>query len=372
MNKIDTAFAASRAAPINRQISVGNRVPELDGARGIAVLSVVIGHYVGEVEHGLLGFEFGWMGVSLFFVLSGFLIGSIILERKDSSNFLSVFYVRRALRILPVYFVTLAATLGFFWLYGPASWADAPLPSISYFTFTQNFVMAWRGETGTLWLLPTWTLAVEEQFYLVVPLLIMFAPTRALLPAIVIGIGLCLLTRIFLYSTGADMPSRLLLFSNGHILLIGVLSAYIHQHIKVPEIILRLVPFVFIAAFDILLFTEGVYFHHVFLALLAPLFASYILLAAQGWERLGFLRSGLLRVLGSISYCLYLVHQPVNGLLHGLVLGGRPDIATLPQILVTFTAVIVSISVATISWFALEQPLLRLGRRHVYRPDQAV
>src|SRR4051794_18565264 len=105
MNKVETELAVSSAAP-SRQISVGSRIPELDGARGIAVLAVVISHYLGEVEHGFAGLRFGWVGVNLFFVLSGFLIGSIILERKDSSNFFSVFYARRALRILPVYFVT--------------------------------------------------------------------------------------------------------------------------------------------------------------------------------------------------------------------------------------------------------------------------
>src|SRR5690349_10449838 len=84
------------------RISSGARIPELDGARGIAVLAVVIAHYVGEVEHAPVGFSFGWMGVSLFFVLSGFLISSIVLERKDSPNFLPVFYIRRALRILPL------------------------------------------------------------------------------------------------------------------------------------------------------------------------------------------------------------------------------------------------------------------------------
>jgi peptidoglycan/LPS O-acetylase OafA/YrhL len=345
------------------QISSGARIPELDGARGVAVLSVVIAHYFGEVQHALFGFAFGWMGVSLFFVLSGFLIGSIILERKDDSNFLSVFYTRRALRILPVYFVMLTSTLGFIWFYGSAPWIDPPLSTSSYFTFTQNFVMAWRGEEGTVWLLPTWTLAVEEQFYLILPLLIMFIPARGLLPAIISGIAFCLLTRVLLYVAGADIPSRLLLFSNGHILLIGVLSAYIQQHVKVPVIILRLIPLASVAALTVLILTTH---NHVFLAFMAPLFASYILLAVQGWAKLRFLRSRLLRSLGAISYCLYLVHQPVNGLLHGLILGERPDIATAPQILVTCFAVIVSISIAALSWFALEQPLLRLARRESY------
>jgi peptidoglycan/LPS O-acetylase OafA/YrhL len=357
---------AGRSLQPRVQISSGARVPELDGARGVAVLAVIIAHYFGEVSHGFAALTFGWVGVDLFFVLSGFLIGCIVLERKDSSDFLSIFYTRRALRILPVYFVTLAATLGFIWLYGSAPWVETPLSAPSYFTFTQNFVMAWRGATGTLWLLPTWTLAVEEQFYLLVPLLIMFIPGRALLPAIITGIALCLLTRILLSATGADLPSRLLLFSNGHILLIGVLSAYIQHHIKVPEIILRLIPvasMVALVVLDVLIFTTH---PHVLLAFMAPVFSSYILLAVQGWAKLRFLRSALLCSLGAISYCLYLVHQPVNGLLHGLILGGRPDIATAPQILVTCTAMIVSISIAALSWFALEQPLLRLARRKSY------
>ena len=130
-----------------------------------------------------------------------------------------------------------------------------------------------------------------------------------------------------------------------------------------PEIILRLIPLASITAFLVLLFMVK---NHLVLAFMAPLFASYILLAAQGWAKLRFLRTGLLRSIGAISYCLYLVHQPVNGVLHGLILGERPDIATAPQILVTCSAVIVSISIAALSWFALEQPLLRLARRGSY------
>src|SRR5262249_42277957 len=85
---------AGRSLQPRVQISSGARVPELDGARGVAVLAVIIAHYFGEVRHGFAALTFGWVGVDLFFVLSGFLIGSIILERKDSPNFLSVFYTR--------------------------------------------------------------------------------------------------------------------------------------------------------------------------------------------------------------------------------------------------------------------------------------
>jgi peptidoglycan/LPS O-acetylase OafA/YrhL len=173
--------------------------------------------------------------------------------------------------------------------------------------------MAWRGESGTLWLLPTWTLAVEEQFYLLVPLLIMFIPALALLSAIITGIALCLLTRILLSETGADLPSRLLLFSNGHFLLIGVLSAYIQQHIKVPKIILRLVPLasmVALVVLDVMIFTTH---PHVLLAFVAPVFSSYI----QGWAK------------------------------------------------VTCTAVIACISIAALSWSALETAIVAASETQV-------
>lgn len=351
-------------SPAARRISGGARLPELDGARGLAALSVVIAHYFGEVDHALYGFEFGWMGIDLFFVLSGFLIGSIIMERKDSPNFLAVFYAKRSLRILPVYALILTATLGFIQLKAPEPWIANTLPAATYATFTQNIAMAWLGDRGSLWLLPTWTLAVEEQFYLAVPLLMMLISARALLPAILAGIGLCLLTRTALYLVGSDFPSRLLLVSNGHILLIGVLAAYIQHHdVRIPQLVLRLVPLASIVVFDAIILTAQV---HVFLALLAPLFASYILLAARGWPRLGFLRARWLRALGTISYCLYLVHQPISGMMHGLILNGVPDIATMPQVLVTFGAIVVSVAIATLSYFLLERPFLRFARTIFY------
>lgn len=212
MNKVETAFYASEIArPPQRQISRGARVSEFDGARGLAVLAVVIAHYFGEVEHGFTTLRIlGPIGVNLFFVLSGFLIGSIILERVDSQNFFRVFYARRALRILPVYFLVVATTLTLIWLLN-VPWAASTLPAWSYFTFTQNFFMAVRGDVGTRWLTPTWTLAVEEQFYLLIPLLIFLLPAKAILPSIRIGIALCFLIRVILCVRGDGISAECLL-----------------------------------------------------------------------------------------------------------------------------------------------------------------
>jgi peptidoglycan/LPS O-acetylase OafA/YrhL len=90
------------------------RIPELDGLRGLAILLVIVCHYVGNPEHSplgflahrfLLAFTIGWSGVDLFFVLSGFLIGGILLDARDSPNYFRAFYMRRVFRILPIYYL---------------------------------------------------------------------------------------------------------------------------------------------------------------------------------------------------------------------------------------------------------------------------
>ncbi|WP_404464851.1 acyltransferase family protein [Bradyrhizobium elkanii] len=92
MNKLEAAFRESDSAqPADRQISGRARIPELDGMRGIAVLAVVIAHYFGEVEHGIVAFTFGWPGVTMFFVLSGFLHWLYHPGAQDEPEFLQGF-----------------------------------------------------------------------------------------------------------------------------------------------------------------------------------------------------------------------------------------------------------------------------------------
>jgi peptidoglycan/LPS O-acetylase OafA/YrhL len=87
-------------------VSIPKRIPELDGLRGISILLVLAFHYIGvEQTHSFLGFisSYGWCGVDLFFVLSGFLIGRILIEQREATNYYQVFYSRRAFRILPLF-----------------------------------------------------------------------------------------------------------------------------------------------------------------------------------------------------------------------------------------------------------------------------
>jgi peptidoglycan/LPS O-acetylase OafA/YrhL len=133
-----------------RELSVvgGGRVPALDGLRGIAILLVLLWHGVFQIQPQststarLLSLgSLSWSGVDLFFVLSGFLIGGILLDEKDSPRYFKTFYVRRAYRILPLYGLLLSAqflTRSSFLPRWIAQFSSDPVPLWSYLSFTQN------------------------------------------------------------------------------------------------------------------------------------------------------------------------------------------------------------------------------------------
>lgn len=144
--------------------------PALDGLRGLAILLVVVYHNFGFINI----FFFGWLGVDLFFVLSGFLITDILLKTIHRKDYLKNFYIRRVLRIFPLYYLCLILFL----LIIPRLNAEF---SIKYYTdnqvwlwtYLQNWLYIFKnpGQTNTLNHL--WSLAVEEQFYLLWPLVML-------------------------------------------------------------------------------------------------------------------------------------------------------------------------------------------------------
>ena len=179
------------------------RITGLDGLRGFMTLMVVISHFFAELPHGISAFGFGFFGVIGFFALSGFLIGRLILEKKDHKNFLAVFYVRRFCRMIPPFFLVLAIILGLYALFGHHHWSDVDVafPWWSYVLFIQNFFMVSANSIGGHWLAPTWTLAVEEHFYLIVPAALLFTPRRHLLKGLIaVGVASLLFASAFLVS----------------------------------------------------------------------------------------------------------------------------------------------------------------------------
>ena len=152
-------------APAQRPAWLPSYIPELQGLRGMAVLAVVFYHsrprLAGTPFYGAA--QWGWAGVNLFFVLSGFLITSILLESRGKPHYFRNFYGRRALRIWPVYVLTLAICyLKADWFVGePAGVAIRTAPWWAYLFFVQNlFHLNLPPGIG-----PTWSLAIEEQYY---------------------------------------------------------------------------------------------------------------------------------------------------------------------------------------------------------------
>lgn len=358
----------------------GVRVPELDGIRGAAIIAVVVAHYFGEVPHGVRALTAGWLGVELFFVLSGFLIGGILIDNKSSERLFSTFYVRRAFRIVPIYYVVLTGALLLLHCFGEAhrTWASSSLAPAAYYTYTQNIVMAVSGAQDGFWLLPTWTLAVEEQFYLILPLIIAFTPANAAprIAGAAILSGPVLRAAALALGPQHAIAAYTLLICRWDALFLGVLAAYAYRDGRILEYLRRKdrlqwiclgAAWAVVATSAVDRFRGTALFPTLGFFFAALCFASLLLLAVTGAPMRRYFVSVTLRRIGTISYGLYLVHQPLLGLTHGVFLNARPDIGTPVQLAVTVLAGALSLGVAALSWRFFESPLIAFGHRWDYR-----
>ncbi len=173
-----------------RQSVAPAHVPALDGVRGVAILLVILYHFASSMQvlginsPLLVPFAFGWCGVDVFFALSGFLITGILLDTKASANYFRAFYARRVLRIFPLYYGALALMIVLRASFPDAgiwgSYADLGAPG-SYLwpaLFLQNLAISFRGTDASGVLAHYWSLAVEEHFYLLWPLLVWLLSRR--------------------------------------------------------------------------------------------------------------------------------------------------------------------------------------------------
>ena len=358
------------------------RIPELDGVRGCAIVLVLLWHYVAEQIHAPLQSAAGrvaqvlglcWSGVDLFFVLSGFLIAGILLDQRGAANYFRVFYIRRVCRIFPLYFLL----LGLFVVVAATAVGRDPrfhelfagaMPLWSYALFVQNIVMGFRETFGAGWLGVTWSLAVEEQFYLVLPLVVFLVPRRvlpqALLAAVLCAPVLRGLTGGFESFVG--MPWR------ADSLLMGALLAC---GMRVPRFVetagrhrrgLCVLFLTLLAGAAVMTWRK-----HVFGMLdhswLAALYALVILLPLLGRDgRLArALRWPALTWLGRVSYGVYMFHQPVSGLVHGWLRGAAPEMQSARDAGITLLALALTLLAAAVSYYALEVPIFRYG--HTFR-----
>ncbi len=335
--------------------SSSHRIAQLDGLRAIAVLAVFAQHAV----HAPL-----WMGVDLFFVLSGFLITGILLDRKARHvPYFSYFYARRARRILPPYLLLLAVSS---LLFGTAWVHDWPW----YAFFATNIGDA-LGQSGHDSLNILWSLAVEEQFYVVWPFVVLLLPTRRLaLAAAALVLAAPLLRAIatpwfatfwpIYYLT----PFRMDLLAAGALLALAVRAD--------PTMLPRFKPLAVALFFAALAALAALHLHFPrFRAENTPLSnatlysislvlctsAVAIALASQGWVR-RVLSHPVLVYIGTISYTIYLIHLTILYAVWPLGYGRWTSAAL---------ALGVTLAYASASWFLFERRLTRGPRSRATR-----
>lgn len=358
---------------------------ELDGLRGIAVGLILIQHYCGSLIPE--GSSFRWLsevlvlcrtGVDLFFVLSGFLIGGIVLDHRNSPNLLPVFYLRRAFRILPLYGVVFVA-----FLIGRAAGAsgvlfDGPIPAGAYATFTQNYVMAYLRQPGALWMGVTWTLAIEEQFYLGFPWLVRWTAPGKIAVMLSSGAVLAVALRIWAYLHFGDYyEASFWLLCRMDALFAGALLACAIRNPRAAKwldahkrwLVAALAVFstglvaLSIGANRDIAFHMALWGFTWLVAFYATALGCVVLY--QGCPGTGFLRSAWLVRLGLISYGVYLVH-PIS--LH-LVFGAMnrvPVLAAPRDFWPILTALVVTIAFTAATYRWMEEPLRAVARRARY------
>lgn len=328
--------------------------PEIDGLRAIAVMVVIFFHA------GISIFSGGFVGVDVFFVLSGYLISSIILKEKADGNFSLInFYERRARRILPALFLIMFLCLPLAWFFLlPQALESFSKSLIAVTTFVSN-ILFWR-ESGYFSaqadlkpLLHTWTLSVEEQFYIFLPLFIILTwklkSSLKCLTLIVITIGSLTLSQIGL--SISPTATFYLLPTRAWELFIGVSIGYYLSRAVTPPKGNNLLSIIGISMImgAVFFYTKDTPFPS-FYALLPTLGTGLIVLFTDKTTWLyKFLSLKFMVGLGLISYSLYLWHQPV------FAFAKHSSLNELSQTVV-FGLVAVSIFGAFISWQFVEKP----------------
>jgi peptidoglycan/LPS O-acetylase OafA/YrhL len=366
-----------------------DHLPVLDGLRGLAILAVMIYHQTiltsdNTIDQIFLRFaEFGWCGVDLFFVLSGFLITGILLDAREAPHYFKNFYARRALRIFPLYYAVLIFCLGLLPLFPHlkvANFSRIAGDEAWYFLYLQNYVMAWRGAFRHGILDVTWSLAIEEQFYLVWPFVVLLLRPRALL-------GLCLAVILFVpvlrgvalaywvspLAVYVATPTRLDGLAAGAFAVLAVRQARSVQQLLPTSRLLAGAAGV--GVLGVWLTPKGYSWESpltatVGFSLLAVFFAAMLLLAVgsrPGKLLHRTLTHPFMRAFGKYSYSMYLFHLPLRALLRDTVYNNSrfPTVggSRLPgQVLFYLAATALTFAVSWLSWHLLEKQFLKLKR----------
>src|SRR5512132_2916891 len=322
------------AAEVDRSLERGH-ILALDGFRGIAILLVVACHFVSNLKISAEGpawvlvaiAQAGWTGVDLFFVLSGFLITGILVDARGSSSYFKAFYARRALRILPAYYGFLIAIFIVLPLLHVGAGDNAMLARQNqgwYWLHLTNIMMA-IGELPGRGPYPNtlfWSLAVEEQFYFIWPVIVALCSPSSLRKVCIAGVIGCIVLRIVGALSGVSgLALSVLPITRGDTLFVGGLLAIDYRRggleryarvAKLAAAAAALVLVALIATYRQLDYHDAgtAMFGSIAIMLLG---ASGVVIAAssEASKFARWLRSGFLRFFGRYSYAIYIVHTAV-------------------------------------------------------------
>jgi peptidoglycan/LPS O-acetylase OafA/YrhL len=351
-------------------LRVGDRLSGIDGLRAVAVIGVVLFHA------NLVGAELGWAGVELFFVISGFLITRILLKLRSDPRYLQIFYTRRALRILPVYYFVLLASV-FVAVVGRTPLASLDLPF--YLVYIQNYFpqIPTYMSGGVPLTSHTWTLAVEEQFYWAWPLVVLLLGPRSLRAVVVACVVGAPIARVLMllatgnpYTVIATLPAQVDALGVGAALALAERAGVAVDRVRRYAVVAIAAGAVLVAT---LVLTGGGLapfgveprwaaspVNSLLLTGFAALFGGVVGLTVFGGGRaVRILNWRPLVHIGRISYGLY-IYNPLARLLASLVFAfsGRP--ATFESAGEIVLGTVLTYVLAAASWRYLETPFLRL------------
>lgn len=342
------------------------RIPELDSLRGLAGITIILFHLTPVRS------IYSWTAVDCFFVLSSYLITTILLEYRGSPGFFRNFYARRSLRIWPIYFLALFAGVAANSLFHVGGSLEA-LPY--YLTYTQNVQYYWGGR------LPdfihgydhTWSLALEEQYYLIWPIAVYLLGRRTLIALSLLALGVSVAWRASGLNSSV-LGARCDGFALGGLLALLLAGRDLDQESRArwgrgfgALLAVNMIPLAWMMreGYDrdlpVLLFSIA------FFAVVGLL----VIRSGDAW--LAPMRSPVLIYVGAISYGLYLYHNPVH---YAVEIGLRKLGIRLP-LTPGYPAwraaleVALSFGVAVTSWHLIEKPILRLKKRFEYRQPDA-
>ncbi|MEA3381951.1 MAG: acyltransferase family protein [Pseudomonadota bacterium] len=298
--------------------------PEIDGLRALAVIPVIL------IHSGVEAFSGGFLGVDIFFVISGFLITSIIWREVECGTFsIAEFYRRRARRILPALIVLIGiVTVLSFWVMLPEQFRSYSLSVLSALGFAANIYFGFNldyfsPDSSEIPMLHLWSLGVEEQFYVFFPLLLLLFKDRSR-RQLIITLSICSISSLLLAEIGSRVTSQFsfyLLPTRAWELMAGALLALCMPEIKLlhgrtNRVLIELFSLcgLFLIVFSLFIMDEEVRTPSVFLL---PVILGSVLVIGfsnQGNFTGKLLASKPFRVVGLMSYSAYLWHQPVIAL----------------------------------------------------------